>query len=205
MSRPKRSRSASSRERQAAHVDRYVDSMPRMHTALLVVLILSGVLVAGGVVLVAVSSQTPASFGWFAYQPMSDSLFVPGGFVVLTQPAIVGVVVTGVGVVGLSAATGFMVGRRVRAGGEVIPRTGFARRTIPDHIPQRQNGAPSASFLMVKSLRRASIHPRSLPRYPHRAEATRVQGGESEAVRAVGPHPNDETHGWFGRGRPRLD
>jgi heme/copper-type cytochrome/quinol oxidase subunit 1 len=88
-----------------------------MHTALLVVLILSGVLVVGGVVLVAVSSQTPASFGWFAYQPMSGSLFAPGGFVVLTQPAIVGAFVAGVGVVGLSAATGFMVGRRVRAGG----------------------------------------------------------------------------------------
>ena len=90
--------------------------MPRMHTALLVVLILSGVLVVGGVVLVAVASQTPTTFGWFAYQPMSDSLFVPGGFVVLTQPAVVGAVVTGAGVVGLSAATGFMFGRRVRAG-----------------------------------------------------------------------------------------
>ena len=81
-----------------------------------VALILSSVLVAGGVWLVAVSSQTPTTFGWFASQPMSDSLFVPGGFVVLTQPAIVGVVVTGVGIVGLSAATGFVFGRRVRAG-----------------------------------------------------------------------------------------
>ena len=65
--------------------------MQRMHAALLVALILSGVLVVGGAVLVAVSSQTTVSFGWFAYQPMFDSVFVPGGFVLaLSQPAVVG-------------------------------------------------------------------------------------------------------------------
>jgi hypothetical protein len=86
-----------------------------MHPSLLVVLTLSGVLVAGGAVLVAVSSQPTVSFGWFAYQPMSDSLFVPGGFVVLTQPAIVGAVFAVVGLIGLGAATGFALGRHSRA------------------------------------------------------------------------------------------
>ena len=89
--------------------------MQRLHPALLVTLILSGVLVASGAVLAAVSSQPTVSFGWFAYQPMSDSLFVPGGFVVLTQPAIVGAVVTVVGLIGLGAAMGFALGRRSRA------------------------------------------------------------------------------------------
>lgn len=89
--------------------------MQRTRPALLVALILSSVLVSGGAVLLAVSSQATVSIGWFAYQPMSDSLFAPGGLVVLTQPAIVGAVVTVVGLIGLGAATGFALGRRVRA------------------------------------------------------------------------------------------
>ena len=90
--------------------------MQRIHPALLVALTLSGVLIAGGTVLFAVSSQMPVSFGWAAYAPLSDSLFVPGGFVVLTQPAIVGAVAAVAGLISLGAAAGFAFGRRGRAG-----------------------------------------------------------------------------------------
>ncbi|MCD2444351.1 hypothetical protein LQ757_18885 [Agromyces sp. SYSU K20354] len=88
--------------------------MQRMSGALLVALILLGVLVLCGALLVVVSSQASVSFGWFAYQPLSDSVFVPGSFVVLTQPAVVGAAVTVVGLIGLGAVAGYALGRRGR-------------------------------------------------------------------------------------------
>ncbi|MFD4421914.1 hypothetical protein ACFWN7_10475 [Agromyces sp. NPDC058484] len=88
--------------------------MQRMSGTVLVALILSGVLVVGGALLVVVSSQAPASFGWFAYQPLPDSVFVPGSFVVLAQTAVVGAAVTGGGLIGLGGVVGFALGRRSR-------------------------------------------------------------------------------------------
>lgn len=53
-------------------------------------------------------------------QPISDSLFVPGEFVALTQPAIVGTVAAVVSLVGLRTAIGFALGRRGRADEETM-------------------------------------------------------------------------------------
>lgn len=88
--------------------------MQRFPAALLVALILSGVLIVGGVLLIVGSSQASLSVGWFAYQPLSDSVLIPGGFVVLTQPAVVGAAVTAVGLIGSAGAVGFALGRRGR-------------------------------------------------------------------------------------------
>jgi len=77
--------------------------MQRMPARLLVALIFSGLLVVGGALLIFATPQASASFGWFAYQPLSDSVFIPGGFTVLTQP-----------VIGLGGVVGFALGRRSR-------------------------------------------------------------------------------------------
>ena len=58
--------------------------------------------------------QASASLGRFAYQPLGDSVFAPGGFVVLTQPAVVGAAVAVVGLIGLAGVVGFVLGRRGR-------------------------------------------------------------------------------------------
>lgn len=86
--------------------------MRPIHPALLATLIVSGVLVAGGAALVIVATRQPVSFGWFAYQPLSGSVFSPDGIIVLTRLGVLGIVVTAVGLMGVSAAIGFMFGRR---------------------------------------------------------------------------------------------
>jgi hypothetical protein len=88
--------------------------MQRMPASLLVALILAGVLVVTGALVILLAPQASASFGWFAYQPLSDAVFFPGGFIVLTQTAIVGGVLAIVGLIGLAAVVGFALGRRRR-------------------------------------------------------------------------------------------
>lgn len=88
--------------------------MQQMPAPLLVALIHSGVLAVTGALVILLAPQASASFGWFAYQPLSDAVFVPGGFIVLTQAAIVGAVLAIVGLIGLAAVVGFALGRRRR-------------------------------------------------------------------------------------------
>jgi heme/copper-type cytochrome/quinol oxidase subunit 1 len=88
--------------------------MRPIQPALLATLIISGVLVAGGAVLI-VATRQPVSIGWFAYQPLASSVFSPDGVIVLTRFGVFGIIVTAVGLMGVSAAIGFMLGRRGRA------------------------------------------------------------------------------------------
>lgn len=85
--------------------------MQRMPALLLVAFILSGVLVVTGALVILVA---PHASAWFAYQPLSDSIFIPGGFIVLTQQVIMGGVLAIVGLIGLGGAVGFALGRRGR-------------------------------------------------------------------------------------------
>lgn len=88
--------------------------MQRLPAPLVVALILSGVLVVGGALVILIAPQASASFGWFAYQPLSESVFIPGGFIVLTQTVIVRGVLAIVGLIGLAGIVGFALGRRRR-------------------------------------------------------------------------------------------
>lgn len=72
------------------------------------VLALGLVLVVGGLV---VSVSQPASFGWFAYTPLSDSFFrpAPSPFVVMPNVA---AAMLAIGVVLMAGWAGFQLGRR---------------------------------------------------------------------------------------------
>ena len=82
----------------------------------------AGVIVAAGAVMIVIRLYTPtgtASFGWFAYQPLADAAFTPGGFaVVLSRIAVVGWIVFAVGLVKLAfLRAGSTVGFSPTAGG----------------------------------------------------------------------------------------
>ena len=78
----------------------------------------AGVIVAAGAVMIVIGLFTPmgtASFGWFAYQPLADATFVPGGSaVVLSRIAVVGWIIFAVGLVTLAFLAGRVAGRRSR-------------------------------------------------------------------------------------------
>lgn len=76
----------------------------------------AGVIVAAGAVMIVIGLFTPmgtVSFGWFAYQPLADATFVPGGSaVVLSRIAVVGWIIFAVGLVTLAFLAGRVAGRR---------------------------------------------------------------------------------------------
>jgi heme/copper-type cytochrome/quinol oxidase subunit 1 len=78
----------------------------------------AGVIIAAGAVMIGIGLFTPmstASFGWFAYQPLADATFVPGGSaVVLSRIAVVGWIVFALGLLALAFLAGRVVGRRSR-------------------------------------------------------------------------------------------
>ena len=87
--------------------------MRRKPVGLVIASIVSGLLVLGGVALFIANSPTStASFGWFAYQPLSGAAFFPGSLIVLTQPSAVGIAIGVAGLVGLGVIAGFLLGRR---------------------------------------------------------------------------------------------
>ena len=104
--------SAISRDR-STHNRLYRGVMRRMSVGLLIAAIFSGLLVLGGVTLyIAASSTDTASFGWFAYQPLSRAAFFPGSLVVLTPLTAAAIAVAVAGLVGLGVIAGFLLGRR---------------------------------------------------------------------------------------------
>ena len=74
------------------------------------------VLVALGVITIVIGLLTPmgiATFGWFAYQPLADATFVPGGSaVVLSRVTVAGWVIFAVGLVTLAFLAGRAAGRK---------------------------------------------------------------------------------------------
>ena len=81
---------------------------PRPGRALLVLAVLATTLVVGGGWLLWHESRT-ASFGWFAYAPLSQTVSSPG---LVTATDWVGLSLVAVGLVALGAVGGFALGRR---------------------------------------------------------------------------------------------
>ena len=97
-------------------MQRYRDLMRRMSAGVVTATIISGTLLLGGVItFLAVRPTGAASFGWFAYQPLAGATFFPGSLVVLTPLMAAATVVGIVGLVGLGAIAGYVLGRRHRA------------------------------------------------------------------------------------------
>lgn len=68
-----------------------------------------GAAVLGLVLLVAAATtQPPLEFGWFAYAPLSDSVFLPGP----TAGEIFGSGLTALGLMVIAGALGYLRGRR---------------------------------------------------------------------------------------------
>jgi len=82
--------------------------MTRSRRTLTAVAALAALLVVGGGWLVWHSSR-PATFGWFAYAPMSETVYSPG---VLTTTDWVGLALVAVGLLALGAVGGYALGRR---------------------------------------------------------------------------------------------
>ncbi len=97
--------------------------MRRMSVGVVTATIISGALLLGGAVMFfAVSPTGATSFGWFAYQPLAGATFFPGSLVVLTPQMAAAATVCIVGLVGLGAIAGYVLGRRHRA---ALQRTGY--------------------------------------------------------------------------------
>lgn len=77
--------------------------------------IAGAVAVAGGIV-AAVGLLTPVTFGWFAYQPLANAAFAPGGSGVFLSPTtIVGSVILTLGLIALAFLGGVRAGSRRRS------------------------------------------------------------------------------------------
>ena len=87
--------------------------MSRARVILTLTVVLAVAFVVAGAVLLSMSTVQAASFGWFAYQPLSSQMLMTSQ---LTYPmALVGLILVGVGLVGLGGVGGYLIGRRVRA------------------------------------------------------------------------------------------
>ncbi|MCS5716137.1 hypothetical protein NVV95_16445 [Herbiconiux sp. CPCC 205716] len=67
--------------------------------------------IVAGVVTVVVSTPQSASFGWFAYAPLSGTMFSPAGAVVIGWGSVLGAIVVAGGIAGLAFWAGWMLGR----------------------------------------------------------------------------------------------
>ncbi len=84
--------------------------MARRRTGLLIGWIVAAVLVTAGAIVTVVGLMTPVSYGWFAYQPLADATFAPGGEGVwLARATVVGLVLLALGLIALA----FLIGQRV--------------------------------------------------------------------------------------------
>lgn len=86
--------------------------MNRVPRPLLAVLVASAVLVVAGAVLMSISEFGAASFGWYSYAPLSDSVFDSQGLVLLPQLTVLGGAGAALGLIGLAAAAGWALGSR---------------------------------------------------------------------------------------------
>ncbi|MGZ8804803.1 MAG: hypothetical protein ACXWZG_05835 [Microbacterium sp.] len=76
----------------------------------------AGVLRLVGTITFIVGLTSPVSFGWFAYQPLADATFTPGGDgVFVSRITIIGSIAVGLGLVALAFLAGRRAGRTRRA------------------------------------------------------------------------------------------
>lgn len=84
--------------------------MARRRTGLLIGWIVAAVLVTAGAIVTVVGLMTPVSYGWFAYQPLADATFMPGGDGVwVSHATVIGLVLLALGLIALA----FLIGQRV--------------------------------------------------------------------------------------------
>lgn len=82
--------------------------------------------VAGAIILIVALLTAPApeaTFGWFAYAPLSDAVFVPGGLLVFPTWALGGVGLFVAGAVAISYMIGRRSGSNHRHEGSGLPRS----------------------------------------------------------------------------------
>ncbi|HEY9306540.1 MAG TPA: hypothetical protein VIP82_01920 [Microbacterium sp.] len=73
----------------------------------------AGVLLLAGAVAIVIGASTPASFGWFAYQPLADVAYAPGGdFVFVSRVTIFGFVALSLGLITLAFVGGWRLAQR---------------------------------------------------------------------------------------------
>ncbi len=66
-----------------------------------------------GVVVLIVGLLTPVTYGWFAYQPLADATFTPGGSdVVLSRVTIISSIVLTMGLLALAFLAGWRAGAK---------------------------------------------------------------------------------------------
>lgn len=78
------------------------------------VLAAGSALSVAGVVVLAVASARPVSFGWFTYAPLSDTTFTPDGVHLFSTASLVGAGVLVLGLLVLAAWLGYRRGVRRR-------------------------------------------------------------------------------------------
>ena len=79
----------------------------------------AGLVAVAGAIMIGIGLFTPmgaASFGWFAYQPLANATFVPGGSaVVLSRITAAGWIILAAGLITLAFLAGRVAGRRSRS------------------------------------------------------------------------------------------
>lgn len=71
------------------------------------------VLTAVGAITVLITPPPPIAFGWFAYAPLSESVFTPeGGVVILAPTAILGAAASVAGLIALGVLVGWHFGKK---------------------------------------------------------------------------------------------
>lgn len=83
-----------------------------------VLLLVGLVAVIVGACVVVVAHPQPASFGWFAYAPLSSTISITDGVHIISTGELVGAAVLAIGLIALAFWAGLRVGvRRPRGGG----------------------------------------------------------------------------------------
>jgi hypothetical protein len=78
--------------------------------------IISSVFLLGGVIMFfAARPAGTAPLGWFAYQPLAGAAFFPGSLITLTPLMVAAAAIGIIGLVGLGAIAGYLLGRRHQA------------------------------------------------------------------------------------------
>lgn len=90
--------------------------MQRSSVGLVIVTVLSCAFLAFGAVMMLTPPPDTASFGWFAYQPLSSSVIMSGSPAGLSPTVLAGIAFAAVGLLGIGGVAGFLIGRRVRRG-----------------------------------------------------------------------------------------
>ncbi|MGA1835709.1 hypothetical protein VD659_02140 [Herbiconiux sp. 11R-BC] len=80
---------------------------PTRRSTLFVLPVAAVVLMVAGVIAIVISTSQDASFGWFAYAPLSGTVFTPHAALVVGRGAVAGAVVAVLGLAALAFWGGY--------------------------------------------------------------------------------------------------